>query len=210
MSVLPLAREIPEPPPREPFGVLARWMEGAAACGVYKDPWAMTLATATREGRPSARVVLCKGVDAARGTLTFFTNYESRKGRELGENPYAAAVFHWPHAGWQARVEGAVERVSSAESDAYFETRPLLSRVGAVVSPQSREIASRGALLAKVGALAGLAAAGRRVERPSHWGGYRIVAEEVELWAAAEGRLHQRVQWRREGAGAWGVRLLGP
>jgi pyridoxamine 5'-phosphate oxidase len=195
----------------DPFDVLAEWLDDAKARGNYAEPSAMSLATATPDGRPSVRVVLCKSIDREADALTFYTNYESRKGRELTANPRAATVFYWPHAERQARVEGMVERLSEHESDEYFASRPLLSRVGAVVSPQSRVIASRAELLTAAARVAGSAAAGA-VARPAHWGGYRLVATEVELWSGCPGRLHQRVRWRRgdAGSGTWTRELLAP
>lgn len=208
------AHDLPDPPPADPVPTLVRWLEEARASGKYEDPNAMTLATATREGAPSARMVLCKGIEtgtsASPPALTFFTNYESRKAQELEVNPRAAAVFHWPHAKRQARIEGEIRRTSAAESDAYFATRALLSRVGATVSRQSHPIASRAELVRAAMSVAAGAATGN-LPRPAWWGGYRLVMRTVELWSGREGRLHQRVEWRREGdAQAWTWRLLSP
>ncbi|MBY0308472.1 MAG: pyridoxamine 5'-phosphate oxidase, partial [Phycisphaerales bacterium] len=196
--------------------------------GASHNPTAMTLATATRDGAPSARVVLCKAVEVS-GDLVFFTNFTGRKGRELAENPRAACVFHWDSARRQARVEGRVERVSEAESDAYFASRPLLSRLGAWASRQSEPMESRGALLKDVIRVAGEHGvslprlllpesmnAGVHVPRPPFWGGFRLRAERIELWCGSKsGRLHDRAVWVREsegdgGGAGWRGRLLYP
>jgi pyridoxamine 5'-phosphate oxidase len=166
----------------------------------------MTLATATRDGKPSARMVLLKGVD--RNGFVFFTNYESRKGGELAENARAALVFYWEPLGRQVRVTGRVSRTSAAESDAYFGSRPLGSRFSAAVSRQSKVIASR-ALLEK--ALAKLKAKYPEdgPPRPENWGGFRVRPDEIEFWQQGEFRLHDRIRYRRRGAG-WKVDRLSP
>lgn len=207
------ATGIPDPPPLEPFALLNKWYEDARASGRYDDPNAMALATSTPDGRPSVRIVLCKDLDPAAGTLTFYTNFESRKGQELAANPRAAVAFHWSHAKRQVRVEGRVDRVSDDEADAYFATRPLLSRIGAVASRQSTQIASRADLVAAACRAAGGACLELGLKRPAYWGGFRLVAHEVELWSACEGRLHQRVRWSRDvrpAAGAWRWQWLSP
>lgn len=203
------ARDLADPPPADPMPWLVAWHDDAARSGHYADPNAMTLATVGPDGAPSARVVLCKAIDPAAGALTFYTNYTSRKGRELAADPRAACVFHWPHAQRQARVEGVVERLSDAESDAYFASRPLLSRIGACVSPQSQPISSRAELLTQAMDLARTVGVTGTIKRPPQWGGYRLLARVVELWSGHEGRLHQRVRWT--GApGAWHAELLAP
>ncbi|MBL8991393.1 MAG: pyridoxamine 5'-phosphate oxidase [Phycisphaerae bacterium] len=203
--------DLPDPPPADPMPLLQRWLDDAAASKRYDDPNAMALATADAAGAPSVRMVLCKSVEPADGALVFFTNYHSRKGRDLDANPRCAAVFHWPHARRQARAEGTVRRLTDAESDAYFDSRPLLSRIGAVVSRQSEPIASRAELVSAAVRLAGSAALGHAVRRPPHWGGYRLTAHTVELWSGHDGRLHQRVQWTRAAPAApWTYRLLSP
>lgn len=206
------ASGIPDPPPAEPFALLKAWYDDARTSGRYDDPNAMAIATATPNGRPSVRIVLCKSIDAARGTLTFFTNYQSRKGRELESNPRAAVVFHWPHAQKQVRVEGRVERTSDAESDEYFATRPILSRIGAAASRQSTELPSRAHLISAALKAAASAPLHMGLKRPAWWGGYTLVADEVELWSACEGRLHQRVRWRRASVTehVWTHALLSP
>jgi pyridoxamine 5'-phosphate oxidase len=170
------------------------------------DPTAAALATADARGRPSVRMVLVKGVDE-RGFL-FFTNRESRKARELAENPAAALCFHWPAIEEQVRVEGAVSLASDAEADAYFATRPRESRLGAWASRQSAPLASRAALEAELAHVEARFGAGE-IPRPAFWGGYRIAPERIEFWRSAPGRLHHRERYERDGAG-WTVTLLQP
>ena len=169
------------------------------------DPTAMSLATADDRGRPSVRMVLLKDIDA-RG-LVFFTNRESRKGVELEQNPFAALCIHWPALGLQVRVEGPVERISEADSDAYFATRARGSQVGAWASRQSRPLASMAELEAET--LAVEARFPGEIPRPSHWGGYRVVAEHVELWHDRPSRLHERIVFDRAGEG-WSMSRLHP
>jgi pyridoxamine 5'-phosphate oxidase len=163
------------------------------------EPVSMALATASREGAPSVRMVLLKEADE-RG-LVFFTNYESRKGRELAENPRAALLFHWP--GRQVRVEGDVERLPAAESDAYWATRPLGSRIGAVASRQSEVLASREELERRA------AEVQDDPPRPAFWGGYRLTPQTFEFWEHRDDRLHDRLRYRRAGDG-WVTELLYP
>lgn len=198
---------LPTPLPDDPLPTLARWLDEARTAARVPNPDAFTLATVGPEGRPSARVVLCKGIDPAEGSILFFTNYHSRKAAELDANPRAAGVFHWDHAGRQARFEGSVTRASDRVSDHYFATRPLLSRLGAWASQQSRPLASRTDLLRSirqtmdrfgVSALDLLAnRQGPPIPRPPHWGGYVIHLDAVELWVGGSGRLHDRARWQR-------------
>ena len=192
-----------DPNPIRQFQV---WFEQALAAGL-PEPNAMTLATATPDGRPSARMVLIKGADE-RG-FVFFSNYQSRKGRELDANPYAALVFYWAELERQIRIEGRVERVSSQESDAYFQSRPAGSRLGAWASRQSAVIAGRAEL---EGRLAELAAQhpGGDVPRTPHWGGYRVVPESIEFWQGRPSRLHDRLRYRLREDGTWLVERLSP
>lgn len=182
-----------------------RWLEEALMAKL-PEPTAMTLATCTPEGRPSTRVVLLKECDA-RG-LVFYTNYESRKGQELATNPQAALQFHWVALERVVRIEGRVERVSAAESDAYFRTRPLDSRIGAWASPQSRVIASRVVLVteaARIGASYML-----DPPRPPHWGGYRLVPDTFEFWQGRKSRLHDRLRYTRQDDTPWLRERLAP
>jgi pyridoxamine 5'-phosphate oxidase len=182
----------------DPLTQLRRWLEEAPEERI-------ALATATKDGAPSLRMVLLKGVDE-RG-LAFYTSYESRKGRELEENPRAALLLYWQDLGRQVRIEGAVERIPAEESDAYWATRPPGSRVGAAASPQSTVVESRGALDELV---AGVRARfGDEPPRPSSWGGFRLAPETYEFWQHRDDRLHDRLRYRRDG-GAWIVERLAP
>ena len=188
----------------DPVVALRAWLEEAASVGPQAD--AMTLATASADGRPSARIVLLRGLDE-RG-LVFFTNKASRKGEELRANPRAALVFHWWNLGRQVRVEGPVEHVSPAESGAYWATRPRQSRVTAWASPQSRAVGGR-IELDKLVAEAEARYGDAEVPLPPFWGGYRVVPETVEFWTHRENRLHDRVRYARSGNG-WRRERLAP
>ena len=189
----------------DPVEQFRRWFDVALAAGLH-EPNAMTVATATRDGRPSARVVLLKGFEE-RG-FVFYTNYEGRKGRELEENPRAALLFYWGELERQVRVEGAVSRVSEEEADAYYASRPRGSRLGAWASEQSRVVGGREVLEGRIGDLEA-EYEGREVPRPPFWGGYRVGPEVVEFWQGRENRLHDRLVYRRQGAG-WEIRRLQP
>jgi pyridoxamine 5'-phosphate oxidase len=193
--------EIPEAEPLAPFG---RWLDEAGAS--EPNATAATLATATRDGRPSARAVLLKGFDA-RG-FVFYTNLESRKSEELYANPYAALCFLWKSRGRQVRVEGAVEPVDAAEADAYFATRPRDSQLGAWASEQSRPLADRAELERRVEEMARRFADGA-VPRPSFWSGFRVGPERIEFWQERAHRLHDRLLFLREGP-AWRRQRLYP
>ena len=172
------------------------------------DPTAMTLASVGADGRPSARVVLLKGVDG--GGFVFYTNTRSRKGRELDANPNVALTFWWPAIGWQVRVEGSAARVTDAEADAYFATRARGSQLGAWASEQSETLASRAELEARLASLT-TEHAGKPVPRPPHWTGYRVTPTLVELWKNREDRLHEREEYRRASPSSpWTMRLLNP
>jgi pyridoxamine 5'-phosphate oxidase len=190
----------------EPLEEVRRWYEEAVAAGL-PEPEAMALATASVDGMPSVRIVLLKGIDD-RG-LQFFTNYRSRKGRELAENPRAAVTLHWQPLHRAVRAEGAVERLTEEESDAYFASRGRGSRLGAWASKQGTPIPDRSVLDAA------LEEASRRypgddVPRPDYWGGYRLVPSAVELWQGRENRLHDRTHWVRTPDGGWRSERLSP
>jgi pyridoxamine 5'-phosphate oxidase len=187
--------------PMKQFGV---WMVEAIHAQV-PEPTAMTLATVDAQGRPSARIVLLKGVDPK--GFVFYTNYESRKGRDLAANPVAAIAFLWKELERQVRVEGRIEKVGSDESNAYFETRPLGSRIGAWASPQSRPIESRDWLETRWAELTDQF--GEKPPRPPHWGGYRLMPDCVEFWQGRMSRLHDRIVYRR-GEEGWKIERLAP
>lgn len=187
-----------------PLALFQRWMDEAIAHDI-SEPTAMTVATVGAEGRPSTRIVLLKGCDE-RG-LVWFTNYDSRKGRELTHSPYAALQFHWVEMERVVRIEGRVERTSAEESDDYFRSRPLDSRLGAWASPQSQVISSRAVLVANAAKAA--AQHGLNPARPPHWGGFRLVPERFEFWQGRRSRLHDRLVYRRD-AGAWLRERLAP
>jgi pyridoxamine 5'-phosphate oxidase len=220
---------LPEPLPSNPLQVAATWLSQAQIDAAQPNPNAMVLATVDTRGQPSARVVLCKGIAAERGHIMFYTNYESRKGRELEGNPRAALVFHWDHRHRQVRAEGTVEKLSDAENDAYFKSRPWPSRLGAWASHQSEPVASRAVLSAAVAGEArrwGIPYAGPgspepesvsvEVPRPPHWGGFRLIVNAIELWVEGEFRIHDRARWTRlpaeapGGEVAWSVTRLQP
>jgi pyridoxamine 5'-phosphate oxidase len=189
-----------------PIQQFERWFDEAQAAGV-PEANAMTLATAGASGVPSARVVLLKGF-GARG-FSFFTNYDSRKGRELAANPRAALCFYWQPLERQVRIEGTVEKTSREESEGYFRTRPLEAQIGAWVSRQSEVIASREELERRQAEVAARFAGGP-VPLPDFWGGYRVVPETVEFWQGRPGRLHDRLRYERSPARGWVIRRLSP
>lgn len=204
---------LPEPLPDDPLPLAETWLAEAATA--VKTATAMTLATVDLDGNPTARMVICRGFDPKAGWLVFYTDRESAKGRSLTARPRAAAVFHWDVFERQIRVEGPVTLAPDADSDRYWNTRPVEARVAAAASEQSRPIPSRAAFLARIDDVTRGAADG--IPRPPRWGGYRIWAERVELWVGQPGRAHDRAVWTRallpsEGGfrgGVWsGTRLM--
>ena len=191
----------------DPFQQFTIWYDEAVAAGL-PEPEAMTLSTATSEGRPSARIVLLRGYDE-RG-FCFFSNYFSQKGKELAANPHAAVTFHWVELERQVRIAGRVEKVTAAESDAYFQSRPRQSRIGAWSSPQSNVIPSRDALEQFFNEYQERYSEETAIPRPEHWGGYRVIPERIEFWQGRPNRLHDRLCFSRIDQGQWILQRLAP
>ena len=190
-----------------PIRQFQRWYDEVRANGVSEqDAISMTLATATRDGRPSARVVLLKSSSDL--GFVFFTNYLSRKAKELSENPRASLLFYWPQLWRQVRIEGRVEKISAADSEAYFQSRPLGSKLGAWASNQSEIVENRETLEARFGELE--KRFGEEVPRPEHWGGYRLRPNSVEFWQGRDNRLHDRLRYRLRENGEWLIERLAP
>lgn len=183
---------LPEPLPSDPLPLVAEWLADAAARA--RNSTSMALATVDPDGRPTARMVICRGFDARAGWVVFYTDRDSDKGAALAAHPRAAVVFHWDVVERQIRIEGPVTHAPDRDSDAYWATRPPDARVAASASEQSRPLASRAVLLARV---AEIAARGGEVARPKRWGGYRVWAERVELWVGQPARVHDRARWER-------------
>jgi pyridoxamine 5'-phosphate oxidase len=212
------------------MALASAWLATALAARQQPNPDAMVLATATADGQPSARVVLCKEIDVEQGRVSFVTNYDSRKGRELAENARAALVFHWDHAHRQIRVEGVVLKAPGGESDEYFASRNWQRRLGAWASAQSQPLQSRQHLNAAMRAAAQRFGApeptidnvnqdpGVHIPRPPYWGGYYVWADAVELWVEGASRVHERARWTRSlttagaglRAGPWSAARLQP
>jgi pyridoxamine 5'-phosphate oxidase len=189
----------------DPIRQFRNWLDEAIAAKAH-EPNVMTLATATRDGIPSARIVLLKDVDD-RG-FSFFTNYQSQKGQELESNPRAALVFYWAELERQVRIDGRVERTSTEESDQYFSRRPALARIGSAASPQSRVVPNRRYLEDRFSELEARHPDGN-IPRPSHWGGYRVIPHRFEFWQGRPSRLHDRIEYVID-AGRWVVRRVAP
>lgn len=192
--------------PAHPLALFSQWYEQAQTLSL-REPQAMTLATSTPDGKPSARVVLLKAYDE-RG-FVFFTNYHSRKGQELTDNPQAALLFYWDALARQVRIEGSISQLSAQESDAYFDSRPRNSRIGALASPQSQIIANREVLDRRFAELA-QALAEQDIKRPSHWGGYRLRPNCIEFWQGLPDRLHDRLRYRQDNRHEWLLERLAP
>ncbi len=228
---MPEHRELlPDPLPAEPLEIVAGWLTQAWAARTQPNANAMVLATSSRDGRPSARVVLCKDIVPQPGFIVFYTNYLSSKGRQLKDNPRAAAVMHWDALHRQVRIEGQIVPSPAEDSDVYFASRAWQSRVGAWASEQSEPVDSRATLLAAVTGVArrfGAPTPGSpgaddsmklTIPRPPHWGGYHLWADAVELWVEGESRIHDRARWTRVlkargdafKAGAWSATRLQP
>jgi len=183
---------LPEPLPSDPLPLVAEWLAEAAAR--VRNSTSMALATVDPDGRPTARMVICRGFDARAGCLVFYTDRDSDKGAALAAHPRAAVIFHWDAVERQIRIEGPVSHAPDGDSDAYWASRPPDARVAASASEQSRPLASRAILLRRVGELD---ARGGDVPRPKRWGGYRVWAERVELWVGQPARVHDRARWVR-------------
>lgn len=197
-----LTEETAEP---DPFRQFARWFNDAEAAAIHEAN-AMTVATVSPEGQPSARTVLLKGMDEG---FIFYTNYESRKGHDLEQNPKAALLFFWKELERQIRIEGEVERISREESARYFESRPLGSRLGALASPQSAVVPNRASLEARFDEFATSYADGK-VPLPAFWGGYRLTPNMFEFWQGRPNRLHDRLRYVPAEAGSWRIERLAP
>jgi pyridoxamine 5'-phosphate oxidase len=190
----------------DPLEQFRAWFSAAIAADI-RDVNAMSLATSTPQGKPSVRIVLLKGLDD-RG-FSFFTNYDSDKGRDLSANPYAALVFYWVKLERQVRISGPVERTSREDSAAYFHSRPAGARLGAWVSKQSEVIDSRQILDARLEAMKERFEDGE-ISLPPHWGGYRVIPEQIEFWQGRPNRLHDRFRYSRRGEGPWRIDRLAP
>jgi pyridoxamine 5'-phosphate oxidase len=189
-----------------PFTQFQTWFDQALAADL-PEPNAMTLATATPEGKPSARIVLLKGFDE--DGFVFYTNYASQKGQQLADNPWASLVFWWAELERQVRIDGRVEKVSKQESEEYFASRPLGSRLGAWASPQSQVISSRVVIEDKIAELEPKYEE-ETIPKPPNWGGYRLIPTEIEFWQGRPNRLHDRLRYRQQGDGSWLRERLAP
>jgi pyridoxamine 5'-phosphate oxidase len=215
---LPKDPSLADPLPASPLELMGRWIAEAREAKFRRNPTAMTFATIGVDGRPSARMVLCRGYDEREGFVVFYTDRRSGKGLELEANPYGAAIFHWDTLQRQIRLEGPVVLSPEHESDAYFGSRPRLSQIAAWASQQSQPLESRQALLNKLAVEEERFDNVSEIPRPPYWGGYRLYIEKAELWVGSEGRAHDRGLWTRrltaagEGftGGKWSVGRLQP
>ncbi len=190
---------------KDPIDQFQQWFNNAVKAEII-EPNIMTLATSEKNGRPSARIVLLKGIQA--DGITFFTNYLSRKGKELKKNPFGCAVFHWAELERQVRIEGRIEKLSKESSEEYFNSRPFESQVGAIISPQSQPIADRNFLENKFNDYLS-AHAGTTLQKPAHWGGYILKPDYIEFWQGRSGRLHDRITYTLKGK-EWHTERLAP
>jgi pyridoxamine 5'-phosphate oxidase len=194
---------LPTPLPDDPMAVAAAWLDEATERALQPNPNALVITTVGRETQPTARVVLCKDFVADPGYLVFYTNYQSRKAREIAANSRVGALFHWDGLGRQVRIEGVAIRSPAEESDAYFASRPRGSQLGAWASDQSEPVASREALIEQLHERAAQLDVSvppgdaDEISRPAHWGGFRLWASRVELWAEGASRIHDRASWER-------------
>jgi pyridoxamine 5'-phosphate oxidase len=199
---------LPRPAPRNPLPFARRWLDDAVS-SVPKNPWAMALATVSAAGRPSVRYVLLKGLSETEGFIVFYSNYSSRKAREIEATRVAAAVLYWPEAGRQLRFEGRLERSPPSESDAYFATRPRASQLNAWASEQSRPIASPEQMADRLDAEARKFGDETPIPRPDGWGGFRLYIDALEFWVEGANRFHERLRYERLAAG-WSTAWLQP
>jgi pyridoxamine 5'-phosphate oxidase len=190
-----------------PIDQFTRWWDEAIKSNI-DEVNAMTLATATKTGMPSARIVLLKGYDA--NGFVFFTNYESQKGKELAENPQAALVFFWKELERQVRIDGIIEKVAAIESDAYFQSRPAGSRIGAWASPQSKQISGREVIENNYRVFEEKFPDPEAIPRPLHWGGYIVKPHTIEFWQGRSSRMHDRIQYKIEAGNQWTIQRLAP
>ena len=201
--------ELPRPAPDDPLPLARQWLDEAER-SVAKNPWAMALATVGAAGAPAVRYVLLKELSLAGGYIVFYTNYESRKAKELEATSAAAAVLYWPDPGRQLRLEGRIERSPAAESDGYFASRPRASQLNAWASEQSRPIASPELMDARIAALQAIFPDDAAIARPSSWGGYRLHIRAIEFWSEGQDRFHERLRFERQQGGDWSSAWLQP